>query len=93
MIESFKSPSSTPIKLKKDIYKKIEDDCEDDAFDRIYLKLEGALSENDILKILNDQIGKKKTKEIGPKIVEMLGKNISASPVERMCYELREKGL
>jgi hypothetical protein len=54
MIESFKSPSSTPIKLKKDIYKMIGDDCEDDAFDRIYLKLEGALSENDILKILND---------------------------------------
>ena len=38
-------------------------------------------------------IGKKRTKEKGPLIVEMLGKRIKLEPVEQMCSDVRERGL
>mgnify|MGYP006915311349 CR=1 FL=1 len=38
-------------------------------------------------------VGKKKTKEKGPLIVEMLGKKIKLEPVEQMCSDVRERGL
>lgn len=71
----------------------IGEDCDDQEFEKIYTQLQNASCEDDVSKILVEVIGKKKTKEKGPLIVEMLGKKIKLEPVEQMCSDVRERGL